>query len=153
MLYNLLNHSHIVDISIASNFSLFLTTLQLTFLYKNLLPYFLILTWDRFTYVGLQSQRIQIFCNRYYEPSNVVFLFCFTCGLFQAQCSSFPRPFWILILSLDTWATPSPSKAFPSSSQADSRSLITSPGYAVSLVLLPPSYMHQCSGPYPEHSW
>lgn len=96
MLYNLLNHSHIVDISIASNFSLFLTTLQLTFLCKNLLPYFLILTRDRFTYVGLQSQRIQIFCNWYYEPSNVVFLFCVTCGLFQPNVPVFQglTEFW-----------------------------------------------------------
>ena len=152
MLYNLLNHFHIVDISIASNFSLFLTTLQLTFLGKNLLPYLLLLTGDRFTYMGLQSLRIQIFCNGYYEPSDVIFLFCVTCGFFQPNV-----PVLQAFLNSDSvfryWAILSPCKAFPSSSQVGSQSLIASSGSAVSLVLPPPSYLHQYSWPMAEHFW
>ena len=152
MLYNLLNHFHIVDISTASNFSLFLTTLQLTFLGKNLLPYFLLLTGDRFTYVGLQSLRIQIFCSGYYEPSDVVFLFCVTCGFFQPSVPVF-QAFLNSDSVLRYWAILSPCKAFPSSSQAGSQSLIASPGSAVSLVLPPPSCLHQYSWPVAEHFW
>lgn len=152
MHYNLLNHSHIVDISIASNSSLFLTTLQLTFLCKNLFPYFLLLTGDRFTCVGLQSQRIQIFL----QLRLWAFKRSFPMWFISTQYFSFPRPFWILILPLDVWVIPSPPKALPSSwssSKAGSGSLTASPDDAVILGLPPPGYLHQCSGPYPEHSW
>ena len=70
-----------------------------------------LLTQDRFTYVELQKQGISVFCNSYYEPSNIVvwFFWCWVWFL-STQRSSFPWPFWILILSLDRLAIPVPRK-------------------------------------------
>lgn len=89
-----------------------------------------LLTQDRFTYVGLQRQEIPIFRHSYYEPPSIaVWVFWCYMWFISTQRSSFPWPFWILILSLDMSAIPHPSEMLPSSSQSGSPISHCKPGF------------------------